>query len=98
MRLPQGLTLDMTQNTWASAIEPIISNPLNNGNLLKNIPLVSGTNVINHKLGRNLQGWYITRQRGSAPSVYDNQDSNQTPQLTLVLVSSASCTIDLAVF
>lgn len=95
--LPQKQPLDLMQTTWATQLDPIISNPLLKGNVLQKVSLKSGVNVINHKLGRRLQGWYITRIR-SAATFYDEQDSNQTPQLTLVLISSADCVIDLEVF
>jgi len=95
--LPQKLDLPKMQTTWAQQLDPIIANPTVNNLVLKNISLVSGTNVINHKLGRVLQGWKPTRIRASA-TFYDKQDSNQTPQLTLVLVASAPVVIDLEVF
>lgn len=95
--LPKKLSWELAQTRWATQLDPIISNPTINNLILKNISLVTGTNVINHKLGRNLMGWKPTRVRGPA-SLYDNQDFNQTPQLTLILVSSADVTIDLEVF
>lgn len=95
--LAQRLPLEQMAVNWAQELNPIISNPLNSQLILKNISLVAGTNVINHKLGRTLQGWNPTRIR-SAATFYDQQDTNLTPQLTLVLVASADCSIDLAVF
>lgn len=95
--LPQKLPLPLMQTQWAKQIDPIISNPTINNLVLKNISLVSGTNVINHKLGRVLQGWKPVRVRASA-TFYDQQDSNQTPQLTLILIASAPVIIDLEVF
>lgn len=95
--LPQKLPWEMAQTRWANEINPIIDNPLNGASVLQNVSLVTGTNVINHKLGKPLQGWYTTRKRASS-DIYDNQDSNQTPQLTLVLIASAPVVIDLAVF
>lgn len=97
MKLPQQLPQIQMENTWASMIEPFLNNVANNSVLLENISLVAGSNVINHRLGRKLKGWKPTRIRSSA-TLYDTQDSNQTPQLTLVLVSSAPCVIDLEVF
>lgn len=87
----------MMQNTWATQLNPLLANPSLQTLILENISLVTGSNVINHKLGRKLQGWRIVRQR-SAASVYDNQDTNQSPQLTLVLVSSANVSVNLEVF
>lgn len=95
--LPQRLSWDMAQTTWAQALNPIISNPTINNLILKNIPLTIGTNVINHKLGRNLQGWHTSRIRAAA-TIYDSQDTNPTPSLTLILISDADVMIDLVVF
>lgn len=96
-KLPQKLSLPLMQTQWSQAIDPVISNPTNNTSILKNISLVTGANVVNHRLGHPLQGWQVIRQRAAA-SIYDTQDSNQTPQLTLNLVSSAPVVVDLEVF
>lgn len=95
--LPQKLPLELMQTTWAQALNPIIANPMTAPLILKNISLVAGSNVVNHKLGRALQGWNPTRVRAQA-IVSDDQDTNQTPQLTLILVASAPVVIDLAVW
>ena len=95
--LPQKLPLPLMQTQWAQQLDPIIANPTVNSIVLKNISLATGTNVVNHKLGRVLQGWKPTRVRASA-TLYDQQDSNQTPQLTLILVASAPVVVDLEVF
>lgn len=95
--LTQKLPLELMQTQWAQQLNPIIANPTVNNLILKNVSLTTGTNVINHKLGRNLQGWKPTRIRASA-TFYDQQDTNQTPQLTLVLISSADVIVDLEVF
>ncbi len=97
MALPQGLTLSQTQNTWATSLNPLLNRPANNSIILPQVKLTTGTNVVNHRLGRKLQGWIPVRIRASA-TFYDQQDTNQTPDLTLVLVSSADVTIDLEVF
>lgn len=91
----QALTL--LQTNWASLINPVLNLPTNNGHLLKNVALQSGSNVINHLLGKKLQGWFTVRVRASA-TFYDLQDSNPTPALTLVLEASANVVVDLFVF
>jgi hypothetical protein len=96
-KLPGNLPKDQMESVWASQIEPVIGRAQNNSNILQNVALAAGTNVINHKLGRKLQGWKPTRLRSSA-IVYDQQDSNPTPQLTLILVSSADVIADIEVF
>jgi hypothetical protein len=95
--LPQKLPLELMQTSWASELNPVLANPLVQGQLLKSVSLVAGQNIVNHKLGRALQGWVVTRIRASA-TLYDQQDANKTPGLTLVLQASAPVVVDLYVF
>ena len=97
MSLPQRQPLDQMQVTWANALDPIIANPLIKGQMLLSVALSNGTTVINHKLRRKLQGWMIVGINGAA-QVYDNQATNQMPQLTLSLTSNAAVTANLWVF
>lgn len=89
--------LNMIQDNISEALNPITQQPILNGNILTNVSLAIGENTIQHGLGRILVGWYLVRVRGSV-LVYDNQDANLTPNLTLVLVASAARTVDIAVF
>lgn len=95
--LPQKLDLAKMQTAWASQIDPIIANPLNKGIILKQVSLTAGSNTVNTLLGRALTGWSIVRQR-AASSIYDTQDTNPTPSLTLQLVASAPVVVDIEVF
>ena len=97
MSLPLKQPWDMAQTTWSTQLNPVISNEIVNGLLLQSVALNAGMNVINHTLGRKLVGWFPTRIRASA-TFYDQQDSNQTPALTLNLVSSAAVVADLWVY
>lgn len=101
MSLPKVVSKDADLNSlqtlWAAQLDPVLKAPLANGLLLKSITLASGDNTVNHKLGRKLQGWIVTRCRAAA-SFYDKQDSNPTPALTLTLNSSAAVVVDLYVF
>lgn len=96
-KLPQQLDWPTASIRWSTILGPIIDNPLTKGNIIKDIQLKVGVNVINHKLGRPLLGWYTTRVR-SAVQLYDEQQTNAMPNLTLILVSDAIAVIDLAVF
>lgn len=101
MSLPIFTTDDkefsMMQTAWSSQLNKVLNNPAVNSNILQNIPLIAGTNVINHKLGRKLQGWSLTRKRAPG-DVSDTQDTNQSPALTLLLVASAPMVVDIEVF
>lgn len=97
MLLPKGLSLSLLQTKWASLIDPFLSNPSLSSIILPDISLVSGSNSINHTLGRKLLGWRVIRIQGSA-TLYDQQGSNPMPELTLVLVSNANVVVSLEVF
>ena len=97
MSLPQKLKWDDASTKWATAIDPVLSSSIVAGSLLTGVSLVSGATVVNHKLGRKLQGWIIVGISAAA-TVHDNQASNQTPDKTLILVSSAAAVANLWVF
>ena len=73
-------------------------NPLLKGQLLEGISIVSGDNIINHKLGRKLVGWIQVRTINNNNDYYDKQDTNPSPDKTLILNSAATDTLSLWVF
>lgn len=89
--------LVLLQTKWRSILNSFLGNPSLNSLILEKVALQSGSNVINHLLGRKLQGWRIVRIRASA-TIYDTQDSNNQPDLTLFLTSSANAVADIEVF
>ena len=89
-------SFQLMQTRWGTLIDPVISNPINQGNLIQNVVL-SSSSIINHGLGRNLQGWFLTRLRGNA-TVFDRQDINTIPDKTLLLTASSGVPADIYVF
>lgn len=98
MLLPKFNTNDhslmLLQTKWSSILNPLLSNPITQGILLKNISLKNGSNVINHLLGQSPQGWQIIDIDASA-NIYRSAPFND---LTLTLTSSAACLVSLYVF
>lgn len=98
MLLPTYQASDQTfmlmQTRWSAILNPILSNPLIQGNLLEKVVLAIGATVISHKLGRKPQGWIITDINASA-TVYRSAAFND---LTLTLTSSAVATVNLYIF
>lgn len=90
------LDLSLMQKSWAAQINPVLANPTTNPGLIIGVVLVSGTNIINHKLGKKMQGWIIT-DINAAITVY-RPDSAPFNSLTLTLVASAPATVNIEVF
>jgi hypothetical protein len=82
------------ETTWASQLDPVVSNQLVNGLLLQGIVVTSGNNTINHMLGRSPQGWFVV-DTTAASTIYRSKPFNP---LTLTLNASAPTTISLWVF
>lgn len=89
--------INQLQSNIAQALGPLLSNDQAQGHLLKSIALASGSNSVNHGLGKALTGWSVARLRAQA-LVWDAQDANPTPDTTLSLVASAAVTLDLYVW
>lgn len=89
------------QDATEAALAPVLSDPFIDGIILPDVVLhtVSSPNIVNHKLGRKLQGWVIVRKSGSG-DVWDTQVNNQSPEKTLYLHTNAetSVTVTLRVF
>lgn len=52
------------QTRWASLLEPLLGAPNATPILLERVQLQAGTNLVDHKLQRNLVGWQLSRLRG----------------------------------
>lgn len=100
-QLPRIQSKDETFNRWQvqaqKVLQAALSNPVNSSILLTNIALVTGSNSVSHKLNKPLTGWVIVRKR-AVSDIFDTQDSNPTPSLTLLLTASANVTVDILVY
>lgn len=82
------------ETRWKAILDPILRNPLNSVSIIKGVELSSGSNVINHLLGREQQGWFIV-DINAAATIYRSAAFND---LTLTLTSSANVTVNIGVF
>jgi hypothetical protein len=96
-QLPHGLPTSQQDTKWSSILNPLLANPSLQSVILQNVSLQMGLNTINHGLGRKLLGWRVVRLRATA-TIFDVQDTNSTPALTLILNSSAPVVVNLEVF
>lgn len=96
--LPLTIPASTQDTRWKALLDPVLGNPLVNGQMLQNLSLTGGTpNTINHGLGRALQG-YVVLLSSTAATFHDNQSTNSMTNLTLILVPSATTTVSLYVF
>lgn len=93
-----GRTLNLLQDNVAQAFGQLLGKDPLDVTLLTNVVLGAGQNVVAHKLGRRLLGWLVVRTHGGYPQIYDVQDTNPSPNLTLLLQSATKITVDLLVF
>ena len=92
--LSTKLTWDQAAPRWASQLNPVLANPMNSVSIIKGVSLVNGQTVINHLLGRQMQGWFLTDVNGAA-TIYRSAPMNN---LTLTLTSNAAVTVNIGVF
>jgi hypothetical protein len=92
--LSSHLSWPLANPTWAATLNPIVSNPLNNASVLYDVVLSEGANVINHKLGRMMLGWFLVDLQANQ-TVYRSAPLNE---LTLTLTASGAVTVSIGVF
>lgn len=92
--LSSNLDWQLMNPILASTLNPIIASPLSSASILKNIALIVGAMTINHKLGRNMQGWFLIDKQGPA-DIYRSAPFNAS---TLTLTSDTAVIVDIGVF
>ena len=97
MQLSTKLPFDLLLTQWSQAINPVLNSPIATPIILSDITLTSGVNVINHTLGQKLQG-YVVVMKSASSDIFDMQNTNPSPQRTLILNASAPVTVSLLVF
>jgi hypothetical protein len=95
--LSTKLSWPLANTKWAATLNPLLANPIIQGQILSDVPLVMGANTINHGLGRKLVG-YLVILNGANVTIYESQSTNQRPNLTLILNASGATTVSLYVF
>ena len=76
----------------------IITKELLDGQILTQVTLIPGKiNRVQHKLGRQIEGWTIVRKRADA-RVWDVQDCEGNKSVYLALIVSHEVEVDIWVF
>ena len=92
---------EQIQNNLENTMRSLESCPLLDGHLLEDVELPNGITDVDHKLGRELKGWFLTRTRMLAGGdICDKQSLHDAPDKILRLSSTyaATITVDIWVF
>lgn len=94
-QLSTKLPWELAQTKWPAALNPILALAMLQGNQLNNIALTASTPlVINHFLGKMMQGWFITDITANT-AIWRTAPFNS---LNITLESSVNVTISLWVY
>src|SRR6185295_6984518 len=94
IKLPTQIPYDLMLTKWSSTLNPLLKNPITAGLLISDVNLSLGDNVINHLLGRKMQGWFLIDVDQQA-IIYRSAPLNAK---TLTLNSNAQANVSLWVF
>lgn len=93
-QLPTGLGLPQMQTQWKALLDPLLADPLAGFSILRNVQLNTGSNVINHLLGRQMVGWIIVDNNAAVVPYRTAALNGQTLTLTV----GAPCIVNIGVF
>lgn len=85
----------LLQTKWSAVLAAVLSPANLDGNLLEDVELVAGNNVINHKLGRKLRGWRIEDLDAAVAPIYRSAPKND---VTLTLNAADVCVVNIWVY
>ncbi len=89
--------INQLQSNIENAVSPLVSASQNDSTILSGIVLVAGqVNRINHTLNKPLTKWIAIRVKGEC-RLWDSQDANSEPHLTLFLHTDTDVSVDLEV-
>lgn len=91
--------LNRVQDRILQAVNPALAHFLLGAQLLEGVSLVTGTNDVDHKLGRRIAGWWIVGMDAGV-TIYDilAGETEAERRRVLRLESSGNATVSLVVF
>ena len=90
----QDKTLQLIQDSLKETTDSLLSNVLSDNNLVRQVTLVTGNNLIAHGLGRNFVTYFLGPLSSAANVTRGNSPD---PSKYISLVSSAGTTVDVLV-
>ena len=90
-------TVNRVQSNIHTAIRPLLRLPFADGVHKKDVSITTSDTLVNHGLGRNMEGYIITKQNADT-SIYVSNTSNGLTQYQPSLKAGASVTADIFFF
>jgi len=91
-----GRVVTNLQANVADALTPLQNKPILDGIFLREVAIVSGSNLIQHKLGRKLVGYFVVSQ--SAASTFFDDIQSTTSTTSFSITATSPCKVNLWVF
>lgn len=94
-----------TQDSLQQRLQDNIANSFNqferlpqlDSTIVKDVAITTNDTFVEHRLGREVQGWQLVRQNANAV-VYESSTVNAQPSSTIILKASANCTVSILFF
>ncbi len=80
-----------------TTLNPLLELPISDGLLHTYLSIETSDTVIDHKLGRQYEGFIITRLKSNSV-IFESSSTNDTPDRIIILKASATATADIYFF
>ena len=80
-----------------TTLNPLLELPISDGVMLKDQTIETTDTEINHGLGREYEGFIITRLKTNA-TIYESATDNPSKSLYILLKASGAATADIYIF
>jgi hypothetical protein len=85
------------QSHIKTALNPLLELPISDGILIKDLSIETTDTRVNHGLGREYEGFIITRLQSNAV-IYESSTTNDDKNLFILLKGSGAATADIYFF
>jgi len=85
------------QSHIKTALNPLLELPISDGILIKGLSIETTDTRVNHGLGREYEGFIITRLQSNAV-IYESSTTNGNKNLFILLKGSGAATVDIYFF
>jgi hypothetical protein len=85
------------QSHIKTTLTPLLELPISDGVLIKNLSIETSDTRVNHGLGREYEGFVVTRLQSNAV-IYESDSTNTDKNLFILLKGSSAATADIYFF